>query len=156
MTLPDDTILFYGAENEHGYMSNFADYPIKLDGKVWPTTEHYFQAMKFVGTEHVEVIRAAKSPNRAATLGRSRKRPLRSDWESVKDDVMRKAVWAKFTQHEAIANELLATGEAKLVENTTRDTYWGCGSNGRGRNMLGIILVETRAKLRALKSGQTP
>jgi ribA/ribD-fused uncharacterized protein len=144
----NDTIYFYGTKDEHGYMSNFAAYPIVIDGVVWPTTEHYFQAMKFVGSEHVELIRKCASPATAARMGRSRKRPLRADWERVKDDVMRLAVWQKFLQHPAIAALLLATGDAKLVEKTTRDTYWGCGTRGDGKNMLGVILVEVRQRLR--------
>ncbi len=143
----EDTIYFYGTADDHGYMSNFAAYPITLDGAVWPTTEHYFQAMKFVGTEHEAHIRKLKSPAIAARMGRSRKLPLRRDWETVKDDVMRKAVLAKFTQHTEIAALLIATAPAKLVEKTTRDEYWGCGSSGTGKNMLGIILVETRTRL---------
>jgi hypothetical protein len=44
---------------------------------------------KFSGTPHEEGIRLAKSPMIAARLGRSRAQPLRSDWESVKDDAIR-------------------------------------------------------------------
>lgn len=61
---------------------------------------------------------------------------------------MRDAVRAKFTQHEACRRELLETGDAPLVEKTTGDRYWGCGTNGDGKNMLGRILVEIRDELR--------
>ena len=40
----------------------------------------------------------------AARKGRSRKRPLRPDWEEVKDDIMREVVLAKFQQNAAIRN----------------------------------------------------
>ena len=43
-----DKILFYGVGDEHGAFSNFAPYPISLDGRRWPTSEHYFQAQKFL------------------------------------------------------------------------------------------------------------
>ena len=84
-----EIIRFYRVEEAYGCFSNFAPYPIKLKGKEWPTSEHYFQAQKFAGTEHEEAIRLAKSPMIAARMGRSRKRPLRPDWEEVKDDIMR-------------------------------------------------------------------
>lgn len=142
-------IYFYSTTDEHGYMSNFARYSIHLDGKRWATTEHYFQAQKFVGTPHEEEVRAAKTPKEAASRGRERTRPLRRDWESVKDDVMRKAVRAKFEQHAEIAAQLVGTGDAKLVEKTTGDHYWGCGTSGAGKNMLGVILMEIRAELAA-------
>ena len=143
------TIYFYAARDAYGCFSNFSDHGITLGDGFWPTTEHYFQAQKFLGTPHVEVIRRAKTPNDAARLGRQRTRPLRADWESVKDDVMRGAIRAKFTQHDDCRRELLGTGDAPLVEKTTGDCYWGCGTNGDGKNMLGKILVELRAELRS-------
>jgi ribA/ribD-fused uncharacterized protein len=88
------------------------------------------------------------APALRARMGRDRKRPLRRDWESVKDAVMREAVLAEFTQHEDLRKLLLDTGDSKLVEHTTNDNYWGDGGDGSGRNMPGIILMETRATLR--------
>jgi ribA/ribD-fused uncharacterized protein len=144
-----EAIRFYRVKEEYGCFSNFAPYPIILKGKEWPTSEHYFQAQKFVGTEHEEAIRLAKSPTIAAGMGRSRKRPLRPDWEEVKDDVMREAVLAKFTQHNKIRRTLLNTGDALLVEHTWRDSYWGDGGDGQGQNRLGQILMEVREELAA-------
>jgi ribA/ribD-fused uncharacterized protein len=144
----DGVIMFYSTSDEFGFFSNFAPYPIKLKGKIWPTSEHYFQAQKFAGTEHEEAVRREKSPMIAARMGRDRKRPLRRDWESVKDSLMREAVRAKFEQHQELRDRLLATGEAKIVEHTDRDSYWGDGGDGSGRNMLGIILVEVREAIR--------
>jgi ribA/ribD-fused uncharacterized protein len=142
-----EVIQFYRVTEEYGCFSNFARYPIILKGKRWPTSEHYFQAQKFAGTEHEEMIRLAKSPKIAAGMGHSRKRPLRPDWEEVKDDVMREAVLAKFTQHKKTRRILLDTGDALLVEHTWRDSYWGDGGDGQGMNRLGQILMEVRAKL---------
>lgn len=144
-----EVIHFYRVSDEHGHFSNFARYPIRLNGKLWPTSEHFFQAQKFAGTEHEEAIRQAKSPMIAARMGRDRSKPLRADWEAVKDDVMREAVRAKFTQHAELGEILLATGTATLVEHTERDSYWGDGGDGSGRNMLGRILMEVREELRA-------
>ena len=143
-----DTINFYYVDEEYGCFSNFAAYPIKLKRKRWPTSEHYFQAQKFAGTEHEGIVRKANSPMLAARMGRDRKRPLRRDWESVKDRIMREAVFAKFTQHDDLRLILLDTGDAKLVEHTENDSYWGDGGDGSGKNMLGIILMETREALR--------
>ena len=141
-------ILFYRANEPYGEFSNFSAHPFKLKGKVWPTSEHYFQAQKFAGTEHQEAIRLAKSPMVAARMGRSRARPLRADWETAKDDIMREALLAKFTQHPALSSLLLETGDAELVEHTTNDRYWGDGGDGRGKNRLGQLLMELRTKLR--------
>lgn len=142
-------ILFYRVREAYGEFSNFAPYPITLKDKLWPTTEHYFQAQKFASTEHEETIRAIASPMIAARKGRDRKLPLRSDWESVKDDIMREALNAKFTQNPELKKLLLATGAAVLVEHTRNDRYWGDGGDGSGKNQLGQLLMELREKLRA-------
>jgi N-glycosidase YbiA len=142
-----DIINFYSARDEYGEFSNFAAFPIALDGKTWPTSEHYFQALKFLDDAIRETIRQAKSPMIAARMGRDRAKPLRPDWETVKDDVMRTAVRAKFTQHEELKRLLLATGDATIVEHTENDSYWGDGGDGTGKNMLGRILMEVRDEL---------
>lgn len=141
------TIYFYSTKDAYGEFSNFKAYPFELKGKTWRTVEHYFQAQKFAGTEHEEELRETPSPMVVARKGRSRKRPLRTDWEEVKDQIMREAVYAKFEQHAELEEMLLNTGDNEIVEQTTRDYYWGCGSEGTGKNMLGIILMETRERL---------
>ena len=142
-----DVINFYRTSDDYGYFSNFAAYPINLDGKMWPTSEHYFQAQKFEDAGHREAIRKANSAMLAARMGRDREKKLRHDWESVKVSVMTDAVRAKFTQHDELRALLLATGDAKLVEHTENDNYWGDGGNGSGKNMLGQILMRVRAEL---------
>lgn len=142
-------IHFYRVGDEHGCFSNFAPYPIEVDGKTWPTSEHYFQARKFAGTEHEEAVRSAGSPADAALVGRDRGRPLRPDWGAVKDGVMRDAVRAKFRQHPELRTTLLATDDATIVERTGNDSYWGDGGDGSGRNVLGRILMEVREELRS-------
>jgi len=141
-------IRFYGVNDEHGAFSNFARYPIRLGGKLWPTSEHYFQAQKFEDARDREEVRKASTPMLAAQLGRDRKRKLRRDWETVKVGIMRQAVEAKFRQHDELRDMLLATGDAKLVETTDNDAFWGDGGDGSGRNELGRILMAVRDVLR--------
>jgi ribA/ribD-fused uncharacterized protein len=145
-------ILFYSVNEPYGEFSNFFPHPFELKGRIWPTSEHYFQAQKFAGTEHEEAIRLAKSPMIAARMGRSRERPLRPDWEAVKDDIMREALRAKFAQQPALKSLLLSTGTAQLVEHTTNDRYWGDGGDGKGKNRLGQLLMELREQLRKEQS----
>lgn len=142
------TIYFYGTRTQYGCFSKFSRHGLELDGVWWPTSEHYFQAQKFAGTLHADQIREVKTPKEAARMGRDRSRPLRSDWERVKDDIMRKAVLRKFETHADIHEVLLSTGDAPIVENAPGDYYWGCGADGSGKNMLGQILMEVREILR--------
>ena len=142
-----EPIKFYSTQDEYGEFSNFALYPIKLKKKIWPTSEHYFQAQKFLDAQYREKIRKATSPILAARLGRTRKVRIRRDWESTRNSVMRDAVQAKFTQHADLRRLLLSTGDRKLIEHTDADDYWGDGGGG-GRNMLGEILMEVRRRIR--------
>lgn len=140
-------IEFYSTQDEYGEFSNFAAFPFTLDGRRWPTSEHYFQAMKFKDETHSEKIRKAKSPMIAARLGRSRKVKIRRDWESAKINIMRRAVRAKFETHEELQSLLLSTGEEKIIEDAQGDAFWGCGADGKGKNWLGRILMELREEL---------
>lgn len=142
-------IYFYSAQDAYGCFSNFSSHGVQLKGVWWPTTEHFFQAQKFAGTPHEEAIRHAKTPKQAAEMGRDRRRPIRPDWEQIKDEVMRAAVREKFRTHAGIREELLATGDVELIENAPSDFYWGCGADGSGKNMLGKILMEIREELQS-------
>jgi ribA/ribD-fused uncharacterized protein len=144
-------IYFYLPRDPYGWLSNFSPHGVALDGAFWPTVEHYFQAAKFVTTDpgHAAAIRRVARPRDAAAMGRDRRRPLRADWESVKDDIMRRAVRCKFESHSEIRALLLGTGDEELVEASPVDFYWGAGQDGSGLNRLGRILMDERAVLRA-------
>ncbi len=144
-----DPVNFYSVGDDFGQFSNFAPFPINLDGERWPTAEHFFQAQKFDDVGYRLKIRRASSPMIAATLGRDRKQKIRRDWDSVKVGIMSFAVLAKFTQHDELRVLLLSTGDAKIVEHTVNDAFWGDGGDGSGKNMLGQILMRVRASLRA-------
>ena len=141
-------ITFYSAkEMPYGCFSNFSGHGFHFNGKWWPTSEHYFQAQKFIRTPLEEKIRRAKSPMVAARIGRICKLLMRRDWETVKDDMMRRAVRAKFGQNADIRAILLGTGDEELIKNAPDDAYWGCGKDSTGKNMLGVILMEVREAL---------
>lgn len=61
---------------------------------------------------------------------------------------MEQVLYLKFTQHEQILRELVATSPAPLVWTSQHDPYWGAGPDGKGRNELGKLLVKVRDKLK--------
>jgi len=146
-------ILFYGAKDPCYQFSNFYRASIMLDGVAWPTVEHYYQAQKY--PEHPkmkELIRSAATPTQAKRLAYDKKyRPLiaaAKDWDKRKEDVMRTALHAKFTQHAALQELLLSTDGAQLCEHTAYDRYWADGGgDGSGLNRLGALLMELRSSL---------
>lgn len=138
------TIKFYSVQAPFGEFSNFALYPIRLKGKTWSTSEHYFQAQKFLGSPQETKIRKAPTPMKAAQLGRTRKVPIRKNWDKMRDNIMYDAVKAKFEQHPTLKKLLRSTKDAILIEHTENDAYWGDGGNGKGANKLGKILMQVR------------
>lgn len=147
--MTSQSIKFYQVNKPYGYFSNFAAYPISLKEKSWATTEHYYQAQKFVGTKYEEEVRQAPTPCAAAEMGRDRNKPLRPDWETVKCKIMKEALYAKFTQHSQLTEWLLQTGDQELIEHTKNDNYWGDGGDGTGLNMLGQLLMSIRELLQS-------
>ncbi|MBC8142759.1 MAG: NADAR family protein [Armatimonadetes bacterium] len=143
-------IYFYSErEQPYGVFSNFSPHGFIVDGRYYPTSEHYFQAQKFVDSpDDYEAIATARKPKIAADRGRERSRPLRSDWNAVKDDVMRIALRAKFDAHTELRELLLSTGTETLIEKTSTDYYWGCGTDGTGKNRLGELLEKLRETYR--------
>lgn len=140
-------IEFYEVSGTYGAFSNFSPHEIELDGKVWPTVEHWFQARKFEGSALEERIRRAATPQEAARLCPQRGPRLVKGWESKRVEVMLVAQRAKFTQHPELRELLLGTGAALLVEHTRRDRFWADGGDGSGRNMLGRLLMRVRREL---------
>ncbi len=123
-------------------------HPVKLvlDGKTWPTVEHYFQAMKFPEhPEHQETIRVAKTPAQAKRLGKTTEVPMRADWNTYRDEVMYRAIKEKFSErHPTLRKKLMDTGNAFLREASPQDNYWGIGRKKLGQNKLGKILMRVR------------
>lgn len=141
-------IRFFSKSDTHREFSNFAPFPIEIDGAIWPSVEHYYQAQKFADPALREKIRTAKKPVIAKSLAVKYRRGAQADWDAVKDAVMERAVRAKFAQHEALRALLLATGEEPLAEAAPNDYYWGVGEDGTGQNKLGLLLMRIRAELR--------
>jgi ribA/ribD-fused uncharacterized protein len=134
-------------DGTHSPLSNFYVSPFELDDYAWQTVEHYFQATKSSNPVGYHQVREAATPGEAKRLGR--RVTLRADWEQVKLDVMRGALAAKFAKDSELAEWLLSTGDALLVEgNTWSDIFWGV-CNGVGSNWLGGLLMMRRAELRS-------
>lgn len=130
--------------NENYFLSNMRPTKVTYKGVTYKSAEAAFQAQK-CANERDKAKFADLTGKQARSEGRKVK--LRDDWESVKVDVMRDVVRAKFSDKE-LAKKLVATGYRNLVEgNTWNDTFWGV-SGGIGENQLGKILMEVREELR--------
>ncbi|MBN1970581.1 MAG: NADAR family protein [Candidatus Delongbacteria bacterium] len=129
--------------------SNLAPYPIELDGKIWKSSEHYYQFKKFekTGPEYAQKIKDAPTPKDAKKLSMENNN-YPADWDAKKVEVLRRAVMKKFESYSQLENLLLSTGDEELIEANQEDYFWGEGRDGSGKNMMGKILMETREYLR--------
>lgn len=143
----DENSIYLSRKDEAEPMSTYSTYPFELDGFVWPTVEHYFQAMKFEDAGYREKVRLAKTPAQARKLGRTRFKKIRSDWHKVREVVMTRAVYIKSRAHQDVGQAIRNTGDARLVENNQYDYFWGCGRDRRGRNAYGRVLMGVRQRL---------
>ncbi len=143
-------IKFLKLKDPGGFLSNFWPCTIYALDRTWKTSEHLYQALKFwgMGGTHFDDVCNAHNAWAAASTGRDRARPLRPDWEQVKDDAMRYTVALKFLHNPDLVQQLLDTGLEELVEHFHKDRYWADGGDGSGKNMLGRILMEIRSVLR--------
>lgn len=147
-----DEIKFYRAsEKPFGAFSNLYRRPIDFEGQLYPTSEHAYQAGKPRKKEVREWLMAAPSPALLAMAAHGLYYwDVAPGWSQSKFDRMRAVLRSKFTQHEDLQRLLLSTGETRLVESATIDSavnrLWG-EVNGKGENVLGILLMEVRAEL---------
>ena len=133
-------------KGEHAFPSNFFSHPIEIEGDIYPTNEHAFQALKTDDIAERKKVREATTPASAKSFGK--RVTLRDGWDQKRFEAMERVVKAKFADPD-LAALLVATGERELIEgNTWRDTTYGCilGKNGtwKGRNELGKILMRMR------------
>lgn len=133
-------------DGEHAFLSNFHPSPVTFEGTIYPTVEHAFQAAKTDDPRERAAVLAQATPGGAKRLGR--RLTLRPDWDEARVPVMHVLVYEKFANHPDLAERLLATGDAELVEgNGWGDVFWGV-CRGVGANNLGRILMQVRAQLR--------
>jgi ribA/ribD-fused uncharacterized protein len=147
-----DAICFYESSQSYYEFTNFYPAKITIDGKDYPTSGHYFQSQKFVPQQPqiAEEIRNTPTPREALDIARNYENLIRPDWhQGYNDTIMKKALMAKFIQHNDLKQLLLDTGNKLLVEHTTNDNYWGDNGDGTGENKLGKLLMEVRGELRS-------
>ena len=145
---PDEGAIYFSRTDPDHLLAAWSPHGFVLEGKEWPTVEHYFQAMKFENETYQEKIRTAESPKKARQLGRNRFKKIRKDWKKVKVVYMTRALYTKCKAYPDVSQELLKTDAKKLVENSVYDYFWGCGRDRRGANMYGQVLMNIRDKLR--------
>ena len=133
-------------KGEHRFLSNMYKVLFRIDGILYFSVEHWYQANKTTDPDIYESLRKCSTPGEVKAMGNQIE--IRPDWDDIKLDVMYKGVLAKFSQNADLKNKLLSTRGLLVEGNNWNDQYWGV-CNGVGRNNLGKILMRIREELRS-------
>jgi ribA/ribD-fused uncharacterized protein len=127
-------------------LSPFSAHEIELEGVVYKTAEHAYQALRVVPQAR-SVIESARSPMDAWREGQKCKERGEVLVDYDKDVLMEKIFRAKLAQHQDIREVLQATGGRELLKVYDTDYYWGTGTDGTGENRMGKLWMKLRAEL---------
>lgn len=159
--IPEDKkIMFYKRDRQlFGFLSNFFICDVFIEGYLYPHIEMYYQEQKSFQFEYTSLLRNNHKPSHSKYVGDSstqkhnksffKKHPLalRYDWSNDRRiEVMKKALYAKFSQNPMLTYALLLTADCELIEDSNTDQFFGY-SNGLGHNHLGKLLMELRELL---------
>lgn len=144
MVTSGEVVGFY--EREFYPLSNFSSFQVEWRGRVWPTSEHAYQAAHFFdkAPELVEEIFNARSAHVAFEIAKSNADLASDNWHEIKPRIMREICRAKLEQHPYVQRKLMQTLDLPLVEDSPKDDYWGWGLDKNGRNELGKVWMELR------------
>ncbi|WP_338864628.1 NADAR family protein [Myxococcus stipitatus] len=148
---------------EQSPFSQFHRVAFVVDGVRYNCAEQFMMAGKarlFGDAEVLNEILAAKTPPAQKALGRKVRGFDVATWERERERIVYAGNRAKFTQHAALLEVLLATQGTELVEASPMDRIWGVGlkmedpriqdpSKWRGLNLLGKVLTRLREDLLA-------
>jgi type I restriction enzyme S subunit len=151
-----ECVVFRRTTDRFGGLSNMASgFPLEVNGVRILTSEALYQACRFPHKPEVQrlVIQQA-SPMTAKMKTKPYRKDTRSDWLKVRVSVMRWCLQVKLAQNwRSFSDLLLETGDRPIVEESTRDDFWGAKPAARetlvGMNVLGRLLMELREELRS-------
>ena len=145
-TIPNE-IRFYRAVGEYGFLSNLYRSPIIFEGREFRCAEEAYQFGKPKDPTVAEWIVMAPKPHLTAAAAHALLSfDIIEGWGDKKTVRMAKVLNQKFT-NQILADKLVATYPAMLIEDSKTDPYWGIGKKGVGENMLGILLMATRNEI---------
>jgi ribA/ribD-fused uncharacterized protein len=132
----------------------------------YPTAEHYMMAQKArlfndlaMEKQILGDFDPTKAPDAKKTkaLGRLVQNFNESTWNANRLRIVEEGNMLKFSQHEALKQQLLETKELHIVEASPMDRIWGVGFGAQkapynrsrwGLNLLGIAIMNVRKRLR--------
>jgi hypothetical protein len=131
-------------------LSPFSAHEIEIEGVLFKTVEHAYQALRIKSGPERESIKNQRSPMDAWREAQKYKNnPDLSIPGHDKYILMENLFRAKLTQHEDVRRVLLETGSRELLKVYDTDYYWGTGVDGTGENQMGKLWMKLRDELRS-------
>jgi len=145
-----ECISFKKTTEKFGGLSNMAGgYSIVVNGIFIKSSEALYQAMKYTNYPEIQMeIIKQNSPMTAKMISKKYKKNIREDWENIKVSIMKWSLRIKLCQNlDTFGNLLLETNNIPIVEESTKDIFWGAkkvDNYYEGANILGRLLMELR------------
>ena len=154
---------FHNPNEENAFLSNWFYSEFQVDGVTYSSMEQYMmhrKAMTFGDAEIGEKIMQTHDFAKIKALGRQVRNFDNRIWNGIRQIVIYEGLLAKFRQNPQLKEQLLATGDALLVECSWSDKIWANGVGiedphredmdyWQGQNLLGFALMQVRQKLSA-------
>lgn len=141
-------IKFYRSVGKYGFLPNLYKKSIIFEEREFPTAEHAYQFGKFRDEETREWAMNAPKPHLLSILAHGLfSWDVVKDWSKIKVPRMYNVLKIKFSDNE-LKNKLIDTRDSILIENSKSDAFWGIGKNGKGKNMLGNLLMKVREEIK--------
>lgn len=140
-------------EREFYCFSNFSSFSVRWKGRLWQTSEHAYQASRFMGSDSkiVSMIHKARSADEAYKIAKKYKQKDFESYREIDLKNMESIVRAKLIQNPYVMHKLLQTGKRKIIEDSPKDSFWGWGPKKDGKNELGKIWMKLREEIHRTK-----
>lgn len=147
---PEENVndIFFSRHDVDEILGSASHHPFVLEEQEWPTAEHYYQASLFDNPSIKARILELKTANEVMAFTKWKFFQKKKGWKKFRQVLMTRAIYTQCKTYPEMTERLLATGDKKLVENSTYDYYWGCGRDRRAENTYGKVLMNVRDKLR--------
>lgn len=146
-----DCVVFRKTKEAFGGLSNMASgYSIEVNRISILSSEALYQSCRYPHLPEVQMeIINQKSPMASKMHSKKYHGKSRLDWEDIKVNIMRWCLRIKLAQNFLkFGQQLEATGNKNIVEDSKRDDFWGAKSIDSetfvGINALGRLLMELR------------
>lgn len=146
--LTNQDVLLFRSNGNLPILSNFFKFKFSYKGITFSSAEQAFQHRMAIFHSRPDIARnilMASHPTEAKFISKRVKKC--EQWHESKHSIMADVLQAKADQCAKFTESLLKTGRKRLIHNIDTDSYWGCGADLLGRNMMGTLLEELRDKL---------